>query len=200
MTLREAVRILKNGGVVAYPTETFYGLGAIPTNKKALESVFSIKGRDRQKPIMLIISSRKEVSRWARDGGEVAKKLMRGFWPGPLTLVMRARKSVPWLLTGGTGTIGLRLSSDPIARRLARSVGGALTATSANRAGHPPPHSWQDVVSSMGRKVDGVIPYPRRSKSKGSTILDISSKGFKVIREGEIPRKKIEDFIKEDAS
>src|SRR3989338_7853439 len=125
ISISEAARILRAGGVVAFPTETFYGLAAHPQNPQALRQIFKIKGREKNKPLLLIISSQAQVKKWAIQVSRQAKILMESFWPGPLTLVLKARKGVLPEIRGGSQTVGLRLSGSRLARELARQCGGA---------------------------------------------------------------------------
>src|SRR4030042_159291 len=133
--LSEAVGILKRGGVVAYPTETFYGLGADALNAEAVGKIFQIKGRNFRNPIAVIVDNEREAVPLVEEIPETGRILMQKFWPGPLTLLFRAAPSVPVALTGGTGKIGVRASSHPLARILARGVAGPLQATGAHPAG-----------------------------------------------------------------
>lgn len=195
MNLKETVQILKKGGVVAFPTETFYGLGAIPTHADAVEQIFKIKERDRGKPIMIILSSERELSRWVTGVNGKAKALIHHFWPGPLTLIFKAKKSVPAVLTAGTGKLAVRVSSEKLARDLARQIGGAITATSANLSGQNPALTALSAQRKLGKRVNGVFSKRKLSKSKGSTILDVSGKEVKVIREGMIPTAQINRIL-----
>lgn len=195
LTIQKALQILKQGGVVAYPTETFYGLGVDPHNKAALEKIFYIKQREREKPISLILSSTHQLKKWVVGLGAREKKLIKEFWPGPLTLVFKAKKSVSPLLTAGTGKIGLRVSPEAHCQKLARGLSGAITATSANLSGNNSRTSASAVAQEMGSRIDGVVSTKTLKKSKGSTILDISTKKIKVLREGEISLKALKPYI-----
>ena len=195
LSVAEAARIVKGGGVVACPTETFYGLAVNPENRSALSRLFRIKKRERRKPILLIIASIGELDRWAVGIGGREKKLIRRFWPGPLTLVMKARSGVSPLLTAGTGKIGVRLSSEPLARRLARLSGGAITGTSANRSGEGPARKGSEVERQLGPVIDGIVSGKSLRSSKGSTILDVSGKKISLLRGGAIPISKIEKVL-----
>ena len=124
--MAEAVRILKGGGVVAFPTETFYGLGVDARNEEAVERIFRIKGRDFNKPVALIVAEERDVAPLAEEIPMTAKNLMQRFWPGPLTILFRATPAVSNRLTGGTGKIGIRIPGHPIARLLAAGITGPL--------------------------------------------------------------------------
>lgn len=185
--LAEAVGILKRGGIVAYPTETFYGLGADASSKAAVGKIFRIKGRNFRHPIAVIVDDEREAIPLAAEIPETGRILMQKFWPGPLTLLFRAAPSVPLSLTAGTGKIGVRVSSHPLARRLARGVGGPLTATSANLSGGPECVSAGEVVRALGKRVDAVIDAGATPGGLGSTILDVTAFPPLILREGAVP-------------
>ena len=185
-TLAEAVRILRGGGVVGYPTETFYGLGADARNEKAVERIFRIKGRDFRNPIALIVSDEREVIPLAEEIPATAKTLMRTFWPGPLTLLFRASPTVSPRLTGGTGKIGIRVSGHPIARYLAAGVAGPLTATSANLSGGAECSSAAAVVRTLGNLPDAILDGGVSKGGAGSTILDVTLFPPRIVRDGAI--------------
>ena len=198
LSVQHGALLVKKGGVVAFPTESFYGLAALPTSKKSIEKIFKVKERDRGKPISLILSSEKELSKWVKEISPEAQKLIKAFWPGPLTLVFKAKKKVSPVLTAGSGTIAIRVSSHPIAKNLAKKSGGAITATSCNLSGEPPCVSGLSVINKIGTRMDGVIAGGRLYSKKGSTILDTSNKELKVLREGQISRKQIQKVLKKD--
>lgn len=179
-----AVKILKKGGVIAYPTETFYGLGADAENVKAVEKVYNIKGRDYKDPVSIIIGDRRDLARFAEDVPEVAGTLMEKFWPGGLTLVFRASSSVPPRLTGGTGKIGIRLSSNIIASRLSKVLSGPITATSANLSGAEECSSADEVINCFKDRIDAVIDGGQTPGGLGSTLVDVTTDPPTILREG----------------
>jgi len=185
--LAEAVRILREGGVVAFPTETFYGLGADARNEAAVEKIFRIKGRNFQNPLPVIIADRDPLGALVQDIPAAASVLMRTFWPGPLTLVFRAAPSVSPRLTAGTGKIGVRVSSHPVAGFLAAGLSGPLTATSANPSGGPECSSAEAVSHALGDLPDAVIDGGPTPGGSGSTILDVTVSPPLILREGAIP-------------
>lgn len=190
-SITEAVKIMKEGGVIAYPTETFYGLGADIRNARALEKIYAIKGRDFDKPISIIIGSRDDVATFARDIAPAAEILMDRFWPGGITLLFNASQDVPGKLTAKTGKIGIRLSSNPVATLLAQNLSGAITATSANRSGQEECVSVEEVMNSIGGKLDAVIDGGRTPGGAGSTIVDTTVDPPVIVREGIIPSSAI---------
>jgi len=189
--LTEAVRILREGGVVAFPTETFYGLGADARNETAVEKIFRIKGRNFRKPLPVIVADDGELSGLAEEIPEAAAILMQTFWPGPLTLIFRATPSVSSRLTGGTGKIGIRVSSHPVAGFLAAGLAGPLTATSANLSGGPECSSADAVIRALDDLPDAVIDGGATPGGAGSTILDVTLSPPRILREGAIPRRLI---------
>jgi L-threonylcarbamoyladenylate synthase len=193
--IEEAVAILKSGGVIAFPTETFYGLGADARDEAAIDKIFGIKGRDFSNPILVVIGDRGHLDAFAADIPAEARKLMDRFWPGPLTIIFNAARVVSPKLTAGTGKIGIRLSSHPVARELSKRLGGPLTATSANHSGAPECSSAAEVISQLEGKLDGVVDGGSTTGGKGSTIVDMSSCPPKVLREGMIPFSLIQDIL-----
>ena len=189
--LAEAVRVLCEGGVVAFPTETFYGLGADARNEAAVEKIFRIKGRNFRNPLSVIVANDREVIPLVEEIPAAAKILMQTFWPGPLTLIFRAAPSVSSRLTGGTGKIGIRVSSHPLAKLLAGGLGGPLTATSANLSGGPECSSADAVIRTLGDLPDAVIDGGATPEGAGSTILDVTVFPPRILREGAIPRSLI---------
>src|SRR5262245_26821160 len=135
--LEAAVRLLRAGRLVAYPTETFYGLGADATSSDAVERIFELKGRARSEPIPLILPGPEWLERVATEVPPAAPRLAAAFWPGPLTLIVPAASWIPGAVTAETDTVAVRVSSHPIASALASALGGPLTATSANKSGTP---------------------------------------------------------------
>ncbi len=191
----KAVAILKSGGVVAFPTETFYGLGADARNETAIEKIFGIKGRDFKNPILVVIGDPAHIGLFADEIPAQAQTLMRQFWPGPVTILFRASAAVSPKLTAGSGKIGIRLTSHPIARELSRKLGGPLTATSANLSGAPECSSAADVLSQLAGRIDGVVDGGLTPGGKGSTIVDATVSPVKFLREGVIPAALIQDTL-----
>jgi len=184
--IEEVTVILKSGGVIGYPTETFYGLGADATQDEAIDKIFSIKGRNFQNPISIIIAERNDLSQWISEIPPTAQPLIEKFWPGPLTLVFQASSAVHPRLTAGTGKIAIRISSHPIAAALAMALGRPITATSANRSGAPESTSVSDVSRQLGSGLDAIIDGGETAGGKGSTIIDTTVHPLKVLREGAI--------------
>jgi len=189
--LNRAVAVLNGGGVVAFPTETYYGLAVDPLNPLPLNHLFSLKQRDISKPILTLVDDRASLSFLAQDIPIIYEPLMKEFWPGPLTLIFQARLNLPTLLTAGTSTIGVRHSSHPFARQLLRAFGRPLTATSANISGYAAAVDAYEVKTQFGSKIDVVFDGGRTPGTVGSTIIGLEGDRLKLIREGVIPYRDI---------
>ena len=193
--LTRAVEILANGGIIAYPTETFYGLGADARNEKAIENIIAVKGRNFKTPVSLIIGQADDIHPLVRDVTQTAKKLMAAFWPGALTIVFSAADIVSPLLTAGSGKIGLRVSSHPGAQGIVQKLKRPLTATSANLSGAPECTRASEVVDQLSNKIDAIIDLGDTPGAKGSTIIDVTCDPPVILREGVISRQTIEKYI-----
>jgi len=185
--------VIGSGGVIAYPTDTFYGLGADPMNPEAVKRLFAIKGRQAGQPILLLLHDRSKIGEWAAGISDEAEALMDAFWPGPLTLVFTALPSVLQELTGGTGRIGLRVPGNEVTRRLLEALGTALTGTSANRSGGPDLQTAQDVAGMLGDKVDVILDAGRTVGGKPSSVVDVSAAGLTMVREGAVSEQELRD-------
>jgi L-threonylcarbamoyladenylate synthase len=193
--IEKARAIILSGGVVAFPTESYYGLGVNATDVAAIRRLFSIKGRRPDQPILILISSPDILPQYVSHIPQVALKLIKMFWPGGLTLVFQAGRNIPSLLTAGSGKIGVRLSSHPVATTLVERTGVPLTGTSANISGRPPCTSAEDVRSSLGRGVDLILDGGKTRGGMGSTILDVTLIPPRIIREGLISQAQLKDFL-----
>src|SRR3989449_5449056 len=184
-TLQEAGHVVRGGGVIAFPTETFYGLGVDPFNVQAVQRLYALKGRPPQTSAILVLTrSRHELLALVSEITPAAERLMEACWPGPLTLVFRAAVAVPSVLTAGTGTIGVRLSAYPDVRRVLDVIGGPLTGTSANRTGQPPSTTAEDVERAFGADVDLIVNGGPTPGGLPSTVGDTALSPPRLIREG----------------
>jgi L-threonylcarbamoyladenylate synthase len=180
-----------SGGIVAFPTESFYGLAVDIENEAAIRKLFEVKGRAHGLPILVLIPSRDALERYAARIPDRAWELVRSFWPGGLTLVFEASAGVSKLLTAGGTTIGIRLSNHPVATGLARAVGKAITGTSANESGAPASKSGQEVMQALGDRIDLIIDAGETGGKRGSTVLDLTSSPPRVLREGMVTRTQL---------
>lgn len=185
--LAKALSVLRAGGVVAFPTETYYGLAVDPFNREALSRLFALKRRPPDKPILTLVENREQLPLLVRQVPAVYLPLMEAFWPGPLTLIFDAVPELPVILTGYTGTIGVRISSHPIARQLVVAFGRPLTATSANYSGQPPAVTSDEVTDQLGLDVDCVLDGGTTAGGPGSTIVGLAGEGLVELRSGVIP-------------
>lgn len=187
----EARGVFRGGGVIAYPTETFYGLCVDPFNKRAIERLFTLKGRSAKSPVSVIISDISMLEGVAAKVPPEAVLLIDKFWPGPLTIIFKASPKVPPELISSTGKIGVRVSGSPVARRLSRALSSPITATSANPSGEKPPDSAREVIEYFDGSIDLLIDGGRLPGKAGSTIIDVTGKDIRVIREGEVPTDEV---------
>jgi len=193
--LNDAVRILREGGVIAYPTETFYGLGVDAENEQAIEKIFRIKGREFRNPIALIIGDKQPLDGLITEMSPAGHMLAERFWPGPLTMVMKASAKVSPRLTAGSGKIGIRISSHPLAQALATSFSGAITATSANLSGGPECLDAAQVLAQLGNRIDAILDGGVTPGGRGSTFLDVTSAPPVLLREGAVPEELIRSYL-----
>ncbi len=195
-SIDKAADILREGGIIAYPTETFYGLGADAENEKAIEKIYTIKGRNFKNPISIIIGDRTDVIKLVKDVPETGSILMNRFWPGGLTILFEASHNVPQQLTAGTGKIGIRLSGNLIATSLAKTLSRAVTATSANLSGQKECSSVNDLIDSLGNSVDAIIDGGSTLGGLASTIVDVTTDPPNIVREGVVPAALIFDMLR----
>lgn len=205
--IRQAARILESGGLIAFPTETVYGLGADAENPVAVAKIFAVKGRPSDHPLIVHLAPDADIIYWARQIPEAAHKLIAAFWPGPLTLILMRAEHIPDAVSGGQASIGLRCPSHPVAQALLREFKqgrGGLAAPSANRFGHVSPTTAQHVRDEFGDEVGnggriGAILDGGQSKvGIESTILDLSrweTHGPVLLRPGHISAERIAEII-----
>jgi L-threonylcarbamoyladenylate synthase len=188
--VKHATRILRAGGVVVYPTETLYGLGADAGNAAALQRLVELKGREPGKPIAVLIGNVRMLGAVVADIPPLAEALMRRFWPGPLTIVLPARASLSPVLTGGGDGIGVRLSRHPMATALVRCLGQPVTAPSANPAGQPPPRRIEEARIYFGSRVDFYLDAGCLAGEPASTVVDVRGE-LRVVRRGAIAAEQL---------
>ena len=193
--IAEAAMILMKGGLVAFPTESFYGLGANAMDEECIRRIFTVKGRRETNPLLIIIPRLDMLETLVSEIPPAAKKLLERFWPGGLTMVFHAGAGISPLLTANTGKIGIRLSSHPVATALAGHAGVPITGTSANISGQPPCTNPNDVLESIGDRIDLVIDGGITPGGKGSTILDVTDRPPSILREGMITPEDIRHVL-----
>ena len=193
--VREAVAVLRKGGLVAFPTETVYGLGGDAENPSAVERIFSTKGRPADHPLIVHIPSPGQLERWAREIPHEAWKLAERHWPGPLTLILRKSDRIPGIVTGGQDTVGLRVPDHPVALALLNECGGAIAAPSANRFGRVSPTTSSHVREEFGNTLDCILDGGPCRVGIESTILDLSANRPRLLRPGAITVPEIESLL-----
>ncbi len=189
--LNEAITIISEAGIVAFPTESFYGLGVDATNTYAVKRLFHIKKRDHNLPILILISSLRDLPRYVVSVPSRAKRLGEEFWPGGLTMVFQASFALSSALTSGEGKVGIRISSHPLANSLSKTLHIPITATSANISGNPPCISADQVELWFNNAVDLILDGGKTPGKHPSTILDVTVDPPLMIREGLVKREEI---------
>jgi L-threonylcarbamoyladenylate synthase len=190
-----AAEALRAGKLVAFPTETVYGLGADALNEKAVRRIFEVKGRPVRHPLIVHLGDAEKLGDWADGVPAQARTLAARYWPGPLTIVLRKAAKVPDLVTGGQDTVGLRVPSHPLALALLREFGGGVAAPSANRFGRVSPTTAEHVRRDLGDEVDVVLDGGPCAVGVESTIVDLSSGFAAILRPGGVPREALEEAL-----
>ncbi len=187
-------QVLQRSGLVAIPTETFYGLGVNPFDVAAVVRLGQVKGRPDGKPILLLVGVREQLTELIAAVPPAAAVLMDAFWPGPLTLVLPARTGLPDLITAGTGTVGVRWTSSPALREILKQV-GPLTGTSANRSGQAPVQTAHEVQAILGDQLDLIVDAGPTAGGLPSTVVDVQGSP-RIIREGAIDRAAVQQALR----
>ena len=190
--------MIARGGVIAFRTDTFYGLGADPFNRPAIEKIRELKGREDDKPILIVISDRKQLARFISDPSRAFSHLAQTFWPAALTLIAHANTKLPQAITAGSKTVGVRLPNDDRVRALVRACGGALTATSANPSHAAPAGNAQAAVGYFGDALDLIVDDGEARTERPSTVVDVSGAEPQLIREGVVPWHEIALALDQD--
>ena len=185
MSIEKAADTLKNGGVVAFPTDTVYGIGVDPFQPEAIEKLYTIKGRPRDKPIPILVGSHQDVENVAQNLPKIFFQLIKQFWPGALTLIVEA-KGLPTQITAGGKTVGLRMPNHPIALKMLRCFAGPIATTSANKSNKAPTTSKLQIEQELGSLVDLIIDGGETNTGTSSTVIDLIETPPKVLRQGEI--------------
>jgi L-threonylcarbamoyladenylate synthase len=186
--------LLRSGGVIAFPTDTAYGLGADPFNEVAIEEIFRVKGRPETKPILLLVDSL-TMAETIVERDAVLDRVAAEFWPGPLTVIVRAVSRLPAAVTAGTGTVGIRLPEAPFALELLKRFGQPITATSANRSGKPSCVTAEEVRSAFAESLPLIVDGGRLPARGGSTLLDLTRTPAVLLREGPVTYERLRDYF-----
>jgi L-threonylcarbamoyladenylate synthase len=188
-------RVLNLGGVMAFPTDTFYGLGATTFNREAVSRIFKIKQRAKDKPLLTLVASAYQTNTLAREIIPTAEILIDKLWPGPLTILFSARSDLPSQLTAGSGKIGVRQPANEMVCKLLSGIGFPITATSANISGSENITTAQEAEKILGDQVDLIVDGGPTPGGKESTVLDVTLSPPLLIREGAVSRKEIDAVL-----
>jgi len=191
----EAAQVILKGGVVAVPTESFYGLAVDATNERAIKRLLEVKKRPPDNPILILVSSIRALEKHVRGISTIAQQLMERFWPGGLTIIFEAGPAISPLLTAGTGKIGVRLSSHPVPTELSKIAGVPITGTSANLSGRPGCVTGEEIIKTFGDGVDLTLDDGETQGGRGSTILDATVNPPKILREGMVTRDQLGELL-----
>jgi L-threonylcarbamoyladenylate synthase len=194
--IAEAAAIIRTGGLVAFPTETVYGLGANALDKKAVRKIFAAKSRPADNPLIVHIAKLRQLNELTADVPACAKKLIGAFWPGPLTLVFHKKSVVSDLITAQGSTVAVRMPNHPIARALIKAADVPIAAPSANRAGRPSATSAQDVFEDLGGKVQLILDAGRARFGLESTVVDVTGAEPVILRPGAVTKEALENVLK----
>ncbi len=187
----QAVAALRRGGLVAFPTDTLYALGADALAADAVERVLAVKGRARGKPLSVLVASADAIASLDVALATGVPEALRAFWPGPLTVVVKAGGRFPAVLTASTGTVGLRVPGGAVAQAILAGFGGPVIGTSANKAGGPDPGDAKTVQRAIGGQIDLILDGGRVALGVPSTVLDCTAVPARILREGAISRAKL---------
>ncbi|MFC1962443.1 L-threonylcarbamoyladenylate synthase [Chloroflexota bacterium] len=198
--LQKGIEILKQGGLVAFPTDTVYGLGADAFHNEAVERIYSIKERPHSQPFPILVADLSQAEAVAESWTPLASLLAQRFWPGALTLLLPKAKTVPSILSGEKGAIGVRLPHHPIPLALIKGLGNPIVGTSANRSGQRSPLTAQEVHLQLDNRLDLVIDGGRCPGGVESTVVDVTEAVPRIVRKGAISEEVIEAFLRKSAS
>ena len=198
--LARAGKVIKDGGLVAFPTETVYGLGGDALNPESSKKIYAAKGRPSDNPLIVHIADMQKLEKIVQSVPENAKKLADAFWPGPLTMIMKKAESVPYQTTGGLDTVAVRMPAHPLALMFIKEAGGYVAAPSANLSGKPSPTKAEHVIQDMDGRIDMILCAENKADDMigiESTIIDMTGDVPMILRPGYITREMISDIIGE---
>lgn len=193
--IKVTARIIRKGGLVAFPTETVYGLGANALNAKAVLKIFKAKNRPQDNPLIVHIADKKEIYRLAESVSKKVEKLINKFWPGPLTLLLKKSKIVPYAVTGGLDTVAIRMPAHPTASSLIKMSETPIAAPSANLAGRPSPTTAKHVLEDLEGRIDAVIDGGKTKIGVESTVLDMTGKYPTILRPGGVTAEELKKVL-----
>ena len=193
--LKEPAKVINDGGIVVFPTETVYGIGTNGLDEKAVKRLYEVKKRPIEKPISLLVSNMEMVKQIAKDITEKEYKIMEQFFPGPLTIILKKKETVPDIITAGKGTVGVRMPSGEIARKLVEYANVPIAAPSANLSGEPSGTNIKNIIKSFDGKVDYFIDGGESQIGIASTIVQVIDGELHILREGNITKEQIEKLI-----
>lgn len=194
--VEEAAKILAQGEIVAFPTETVYGLGANALNPRAVEKIFQAKGRPQDNPLIVHVSGQAQMEAFVQEIPDQARLLMEHFWPGPLTLVLQKAEAIPRVVTAGLATVAVRVPNHPIALELLRCTGFPLAAPSANLSGRPSPTRAEHVYADLQGKIPAILDGGETGWGLESTVLDCTTWPFRLLRPGGVTLEDLRKFVK----
>lgn len=195
--LEEAGKILQKGGLVAFPTETVYGLGGDALNPTSSQKIYAAKGRPSDNPLIVHICKMEDIGLLVEEVPESAKRLAEKFWPGPLTIIMRKSEKVPYETTGGLNTVAVRMPDNPIALALIKAAGGYVAAPSANLSGRPSPTLAKYVMEDMDGRIDMILDGGALGIGLESTIVDLTGDVPEILRPGYVTKEMLEEVLGE---
>lgn len=193
--IKEAAELIKEGKIVAFPTETVYGLGANGLDERAVEGLFKAKGRPQDNPLILHISSIEQLKSLVLEVPDIAYECMKRFWPGPLTMIFKKSHIVPYMITGGLETVAIRMPNNKIALELIKEANLPIAGPSANLSGRPSPTNAQHVIEDLAGKIDMIIDGGETGVGLESTVLDVSGDIPMILRPGGVTLEDLQEFI-----
>lgn len=195
-TIEKAATLIKHGGLVIFPTSSFYGLGVNAFDADAVDKVFQVKKRDTRKPLLILVASISDARSLVLFFPETAEALAKAFWPGSLTLVLKAKERLPSNLTGHTGKIGIRLAGHTVALNLVKAAGGPVTGTSANISGKGGCTHVADLDPMVARQADMILDAGHLPGWTGSSVVDVTVCPPRILREGAVSAAKVQNVLR----
>ena len=193
--IQQTCEALRRGSLVAFPTDTLYALGANALDPSAIDRVLTVKGRHHGKPLSVLVPSVAAAADLTADLPDGVRSLMQAFWPGALTVVVKASPKIPSILRGGAGTVGLRMPAGSVAKALLVAFAGPIIGTSANKSGGADPSDARTVQKAIGGQIDLILDGGRVALGVPSTVIDCTTQPARILREGAIPRSTLQDKI-----